>query len=1125
MSTNVTSSGLSNTLGLGPDSYTAHRLQHATPDHLHITTRRCFIGPIPEGWLNSHRKSWYQHQLHLNYSSRVGSFTASHDVSQHRQITGLDGPSVSARHGHSFPRPKGLDEEEEDVDEEGDQRIQTTADETSELPAPRSSSFAGDRTHEDQNNDSEVIGNALGPPPTSLEPPPAKIRTSSASRSRPKPIPGKNRPPPSANTADSFVTARENLTSPEKYKDGGASLETYKTAPEIPESSALQGEGSVKRDDKREAEVRTSSSANGVPADASNSTASLLNHDARSSERSLGNRGDTRSPKGILSKIKKQSKLLSSNPQDGLDGANEESGAQKTKAPVSSGLVRFNIPDEGLDDDQQRKLRVAKMNKRRSIKRFRGGKVHDGEIIKMEKMLVRADSTMQDLPDDYDENESIKVETRAVEKWREFVVVCRESVSGDAEFILQLYKTRVIPEIDKSDVAKRSMHEIPLSRKTTKVNLYSSLDKTVVIWVPWKKGKMIYIMRPRSSSNSVEWYTFLRNALGSDRTTVLQINVPDLNLSLRLNNPFEQVEASRDAAQAAEDDEAAIVRTMEEEQAAAGNIIRRCLEMLKESGEWTDVLETWSKSAKIGLAWKRYDRLEWVHGANEQKMYGTLAMQRSHELELRLKEHYPTNAPTNDEASSEDGETKHPPLREPPPVEGFLIRLTSQRGRDQRFGKLFFKRLYFATHNQYLCFCKPAKALPPPPPKLPMSQNSRIPTANQIIEKTPLIYAVKPYELNDGEIAWLEGGTSATREMHDQDAYEEAERKINTILQCDGYINLNNVDEVRSVVRGTTPADDNVDQGSDVDFHQDVTDTDRDDGDTKEFDDDRTFELAMDNGLVIRLQAYNKVTKKEWIHRLRDIVRYWKLRVAADMDLFKAVRRANLMQLNIDEEMESLLGQFARKWEVTRSVASPQLYNMCGISCCRIITKISGILYRKPRRHATFTRCGVILCHGNLIIFQDSLRKRTGEEVPHIQHERSSIIDLKDCYIYSGLITEGDLLYQNQTFDSNNPGHHPLPRVYLEDGWTSSDEDSMTCFVVWQARKKSYFKSSEVSFGGRQRQRLRKVSQLGVPGRSIVFMTRSRAERDHWVMSIGMEIERLQQAEEIRVVSKDKTGV
>ena len=78
----------------------------------------------------------------------------------------------------------------------------------------------------------------------------------------------------------------------------------------------------------------------------------------------------------------------------------------------------------------------------------------------------------------------------------------------------------------------------------------------------------------------------------------------------------------------------------------------------------------------------------------------------------------------------------------------------------------------------------------------------------------------------------------------------------------------------------------------------------------------------------------------------------------------------------------------------------------------------------------------------------------------------------------------------------------------------------MTCFVIWQGRKKSFFRANEDGGEGKTSQRLRYVSRLGVPGRSIVFKTRSRAERDHWVMNIGMEIERLQQPEEVRVVSK-----
>ena len=78
----------------------------------------------------------------------------------------------------------------------------------------------------------------------------------------------------------------------------------------------------------------------------------------------------------------------------------------------------------------------------------------------------------------------------------------------------------------------------------------------------------------------------------------------------------------------------------------------------------------------------------------------------------------------------------------------------------------------------------------------------------------------------------------------------------------------------------------------------------------------------------------------------------------------------------------------------------------------------------------------------------------------------------------------------------------------------------MTTFVIWQPQSKSLFKANEEQESGKTRQRFRYVSRLGSPGRSIVFKTRSRAERDHWVMNIGMEIDRLQGGEDIRVVDR-----
>ncbi|KAK5150715.1 hypothetical protein LTR04_006742, partial [Oleoguttula sp. CCFEE 6159] len=1155
---------------LGPEAYTTHRLVtspslhsewpttdgtslqvHATPEHLYLTTRRCFIGPIPEGWLKAHRKQWYKHYLHINHSSKAPSFSADPNVSRTRRITGLEGPSVSARYSASFPQPgdaaeeEGEEEELEDGNEEEDGVVTTTT--PPALSVPRSE---GPESQVFQDTERAGPGNGAAPPST----PPGRAI------SRPKNLfhdvgqgdgPGVSsyrtsntvfHTPPQSSTK---ALARSQA-SPKKGRKTRTSISSFVTASEGSLNEISPGEPVEERNEG------TKNSAHGYPASQGTTTPVPRNSSAvDSTDPLLGSltenegsapaqpvsvpeeripRDDKSRSKSVLSRVTKSktSNQVTEYPAEQVrDTINADGGT----AQPSAGLVRFNIPE---DSPQKTELlmraRFAQMSQRRSSKILRKDRLRDGKIIKMEKMLVRVESTQQQLSDEYDENDSQKTETRTVEKWREFMVVCRESVDDDADLVLQLYKTRVIPALTDPHIKKRSKHEIPFGRRSTKVNLYSSLDKSVVIWVPWKTGTMIYILQPRSRANSVEWYTFLRNILGWHRASTLQVNVPDLSVSLRLENPFEQLEASRDLAQAAEGDDEALARTLKAEQAVAGDIIDQCIDMLEKSPEYGGIIGAWPKSERIGLAWKRYDRLEWIYGENERKMYGTIAMQKSHELELRPKEHYPTKSHTH----------KGKELTEPVPVEGFLIRLTSQRGVDQKMGKLFYKRLYFATHNQYLVFLRPAKASPPPPPKMPMHENSRIPSAHQIADNIPLIYAVNPYPVHDGEVSWLAEGeyvSTQDKKKYDQDAYDEAERNASILHNCDGYINLCNVVKVRKVVRGATPADETVDEGSDVDFDAEVPDTHRDDGTTGDFDDDRTFELVMNNSLVMRVQAFDKSTKREWMHRLRALVKYWKHRTAMDISLYKSVRRQNLELLKIDEETEAFMGQFARKWEVSQSFASSELYNICGISCCRAIS-MSGHLYRKPRRHATFTHCTVLLCHGNLLIFRDSLRTRTGKEIPHIHHDRIASIDLKECYLYSGLITENDLLHRSGGGFDGRTGRNGTARIWLEDGWTSTDEDAMCCFVVWHGQKKSFFRSfvygddsntdGHSKDGATQskenrKQRLKLVSQLGVPGRSIVFKARSRAERDHWVMNIGMEIERVKQEEDVRIVESGKS--
>ena len=84
-------------------------------------------------------------------------------------------------------------------------------------------------------------------------------------------------------------------------------------------------------------------------------------------------------------------------------------------------------------------------------------------------------------------------------------------------------------------------------------------------------------------------------------------------------------------------------------------------------------------------------------------------------------------------------------------------------------------------------------------------------------------------------------------------------------------------------------------------------------------------------------KTHDNETKREWMKFLRKLIRYWKLRTKADIALYKFVKNTNLERLNLDEEMEAFVGQFAQKWEVTKSFASADLYNLCGIASCRAI--------------------------------------------------------------------------------------------------------------------------------------------------------------------------------------------
>lgn len=191
-------------------------------------------------------------------------------------------------------------------------------------------------------------------------------------------------------------------------------------------------------------ELRAGSLSSDVSAGAqlSNSQASLLPHgNGRDGDSVTRNQGTTSQSNEDGKKRFHAGKDVTSTADDEQPTIIDDSVAQATRIPT--GLVRFNIPEEVAKKNRRTKARLDHLNRKHALKQFRRSGKRDGEIVKMEKMLVKVESTIQILPDEYNENESMTVDTKTVEKWQEFVVVCRESTSEEADYILQLYKSRV----------------------------------------------------------------------------------------------------------------------------------------------------------------------------------------------------------------------------------------------------------------------------------------------------------------------------------------------------------------------------------------------------------------------------------------------------------------------------------------------------------------------------------------------------------------------------------------------------------------------------------------------------------------------------------------------------------
>jgi hypothetical protein len=148
---------------------------------------------------------------------------------------------------------------------------------------------------------------------------------------------------------------------------------------------------------------------------------------------------DSKPPaKGILARVKRRSELRSSLSNE-VDPATGELTRKKSNL---RNLVKFDIPEDSRRATIHLKAKKAQMTVQQAGAKVRRKTIKDGLVVKMERMLVRVDAAGE-VPEDFDENVNQRVVSRVKDKWREYMIVCRHSHINDAEFVLQLYQTRV----------------------------------------------------------------------------------------------------------------------------------------------------------------------------------------------------------------------------------------------------------------------------------------------------------------------------------------------------------------------------------------------------------------------------------------------------------------------------------------------------------------------------------------------------------------------------------------------------------------------------------------------------------------------------------------------------------
>lgn len=702
----------------------------------------------------------------------------------------------------------------------------------------------------------------------------------------------------------------------------------------------------------------------------------------------------------------------------------------------------------------------------------------DGEVFRVEKMLVLIKEVWnKQVSSKFNEQEQF--DSRIYERWREYLVILRKSDDPNNPILIQF------KDLDSSD--KLNPEFSLYINELSSAQFYSDFDKSICITSQKDNSSFMYILRSRDQVTSFRWLYFIRQMLGYEDNKLFNIHIPDISIDLKISISYLKLITMLEA------DKHMSIKVLDK-----GYDIKYCtlIQYLKETinSELKDMhkphIDEWLERNK--LAWfcfKLYDRLEWAPNNSNAFYIQHQLLFEKFELNLRsITPHIETII---------DGEGK---MEEPVPIEGFLSRLSDNLGKEKKIIRNFYQLLYFYSNDNLLFFMKYYRAVPPSPDNILMNN----PNEERKVQ-FPIVFEKSPFPINEFDhITWLNENQEEF-EINDHIAMCEFERRAQQVIKAEAMIDMCQVKQVEAISHESISRAQKLahcilwySNGHLIDDLSVVN---------------SGFVIKMNNGSTLKLQAPDQTTRDIWVKKLNDLKRYWDQKMKNTTKRILDIRDQNIKNLKINEYIDSNIYFESELLNIKTSLADPYIHSIKSLAMSRSIV-CSGYLFQKSKKHSNFNRFFVVLCPGFLMLFSIYKRSRTtGVSKNTTSFTHYLTVPLSDCYVYSGDLASLDLLENTRNRDPGHPGQNNIPRIY-SDGWKSSEEEYMRCFTLWFGKKKQISQQKDILLNynlnldqtknsrPKNPNSIKLAAKLGITGKSIVFMARSRQEREIWVLSI-----------------------